>query len=297
MPLSAERWRSLGPHLERALELDDEERAAWLAGLRADDAELADAVQALLAEHAALRQEGFLEQPLDLPRQASLEGLRVGAYTLRSPLGEGGMGTVWLAARSDGRFEGVAAVKLLNPALLGRHGEERFRREGSILARLRHRHISHLIDAGVTSLGQPYLVLEHVDGERIDAWCDSRRLTVEARVRLFVDVLSAVAHAHQSLVVHRDIKPSNVLVREDGEVKLLDFGIAKLLAEEGGALTRVGEAALTPDYAAPEQLTGEDVTTATDVFGLGTLLYLLLTGRHPAHDEHSSTAQVVRAIV
>jgi len=237
MRISDERWRLLQPHLEHALELEDEQRAPWLAALRVEDAALAAEVEALLAEPSALRQEEFLEEPPAMPPIASLAGLRVGAYTLRSPLGEGGMGTVWLAARSDGRFEGVAAVKLLSPALLGDQGEERFRREGSILARLRHQHIAQLIDAGLTTLGQPYLVLEHVDGERIDAWCDRRQLPVAARVRLFLDVLAAVAHAHRSLVVHRDIKPSNVLVRADGEVKLLDFGIAKLLAEEGnGAL-------------------------------------------------------------
>ena len=155
------------------------------------------------------------------------------------------MGSVWLARRSDGRFEGSAAVKLLNPSLVGRAGEERFRREGSILARLTHPHIARLLDAGVSSTGQPYLVLEYVDGEPIDRYCDAKGLDVEARLRLFLDVLAAVAHAHANLIVHRDIKPSNVLVGTDGQVKLLDFGIAKLLEEEAGggeatALTREG---------------------------------------------------------
>src|SRR4029079_17344602 len=190
--------------------------------------------------------EGFLEtMPQEAP-PASLAGCVLGPYTLRSPVGEGGMGNLWLAERSAGRFQGLVAVKLLNASLIGA-GESRFRREGSILARLRHPHIAPLIDAGVSPLGQPYLVLEHVDGLRIDAACDERRLGVEARVRLFLDVAAAVAHAHASLVIHRDLKPSNVLVDRDGQVKLLDFGIAKLLgAEEDGAdpVTRAGEMAL-----------------------------------------------------
>src|SRR6266496_1264293 len=143
------------------------------------------------------------------------------------------MGAVWLAARSDGRFQGQAALKLLNAALVGRAGEERFKREGTILARLTHPHIARLIDAGVSSTGQPYLVLEYIDGRHIDRFCDEERLGVDARIRLFLDVQAAVAHAHANLIVHRDLKPSNVLVTADGQVKLLDFGIAKLLENEG----------------------------------------------------------------
>src|SRR5262249_10838217 len=144
----------------------------------------------------------------------------------------GGMGSVWLAERCDGRFEGRAAVKLLNIALMGRAGEERFRREGHILARLDHPHIARLLDAGVTAAGQPYLILEHVDGKGIDEYCNSRALGIEDRITLFLDVLDAVAHAHANLIVHRDIKPGNVLVGADGAVKLLDFGIAKLLESD-----------------------------------------------------------------
>ena len=225
----------------------------------------------------------------------------MGAYRLVSPIGQGGMGSVWQAERCDGRFRGEAAVKILNASLVGRDGEARFRREGSILARLRHPHIAHLVDAGVSPLGQPYIVLERVNGERIDSYCDARGLGVEARIRLFLEVLAAVAHAHANLVVHRDLKPSNVLVGADGRAKLLDFGIAKLLeGDEGGTLTVLtgdGESVLTPAYAAPEQLTGGDVTTATDVYALGALLYVLLSGRHPASEDTQSPAELVRAIV
>ena len=149
------------------------------------------------------------------------------------------MGSVWLAQRSDGRYEGHVAVKLLNAALVGRGGEERFRREGTILARLAHPHIARLIDAGVSNTGQPYLVLELVEGKHIDVYCDEAALSVEERIRLFLDVQSAVAHAHANLIVHRDLKPSNVLVTADGQVKLLDFGIAKLLEDDNlSRLTR-----------------------------------------------------------
>ena len=300
--ISADRWRAVSPYLDSALDLSEGERAAWLAGLRRQDPGLADEIEGLLERHHALEQQDFLGQPPQLPLpHTSLAGQTLGAYTLRSLIGTGGMGSVWLAERSDGRFEGVAAVKLLNASLLGRDGEARFRREGSILARLRHPHIAQLVDAGVSPLGQPYLVLERIDGERIDRHCDRRSLGIGDRIRLFLDVLAAVGHAHANLVVHRDIKPSNVLVDASGRVKLLDFGIAKLLEDEAGGettLTREGMSAMTPQYAAPEQLTGGAITTATDVYSLGVLLYVLLSGRHPARgDEGSSPADVIRAVL
>jgi serine/threonine-protein kinase len=300
-PLSPERWQAVGPYLDRALELEGEDRDAFLAALRTEDAAVAADLERLLRSNDAARDEGFLEEPLRRGEPApSLAGLTLGAYTLRAPLGQGGMGSVWLADRSDGRFRGEAAVKLLNPSLVGQDGEGRFRREGSILARLRHAHIAQLIDAGVSPLGQPYLVLERVNGERLDAYCDGQGLGVDARVRLFLSVLAAVAHAHANLVVHRDLKPSNVLVDANGQVKLLDFGIAKLLESADGdttTLTRDGDALLTPDYAAPEQLTGGDVTTATDVYALGVLLYVVLAGRHPARNGTQTPADLVRAVV
>jgi eukaryotic-like serine/threonine-protein kinase len=301
--LSRERWQTISSHLDRAMEMPDGELEHWLESLRSEDPALAADLEDLLEERGALDREGFLEGSVFLPAPPdSLAGQRIGAYTLVSLIGQGGMGNVWLARRSDGRFEGHAAVKLLNASLVGRAGEERFRREGSILARLTHAHIARLVDAGVSAAGQPYLVLEHVEGEQIDRYCDGRGLNVQERIRLFLDVLAAVAHAHANLIVHRDIKPSNVLVGTDGQVKLLDFGIAKLLEEESGygeatALTREFGRALTPEYAAPEQVMGGAVTTATDVYALGTLLYVLLAGRHPAEGVLKSPADLVRAIV
>lgn len=297
-PLGSDRWEALSPYLDRALEMDGTERSALLASLRLEDPGIAADLQALLEEHSVLSQECFLDQDAGLPLEASLEGQTVGAYTLVSPIGQGGMGSVWLARRSDGRFEGEAAVKFLNAALVGRAGGERFRTEGTLLARLTHPHIARLTDAGVSPIGQPYLVLEYVEGEHIDRYCDGRGLGVEARIRLFLDVLGAVAHAHANLIVHRDIKPSNVMVTPEGQVKLLDFGIAKLLegGEQFGAatdLTREGGWALTPEYAAPEQATGGPITTATDVYSLGVLLFLLLGGQRRA----GSPAESMRALV
>jgi serine/threonine protein kinase len=308
-PISPERWRALSPYLDEALEIGAAGQDAWLAGISARDPRLADDLRSILAGHKAVHDSGFLEGVVLDPRLTlvpSLAGQVVGSYRLISPIGQGGSGNVWLAERCDGRFQGRAAVKLLNISLIERGGEARFRREGTILAGLRHSRIAHLIDAGVSQAGQPYLVLEHVDGQPIDQFCDSGTMPIEGRLRLFLDVLDAVAHAHANLVVHRDLKPANVLVGKDGGVKLLDFGIAKLMerddvrssaAAESSAFARDAATALTPQYAAPEQLSGGEITTATDIYALGVLLYLLLAGRHPADDALSSPAALIRAIV
>ena len=298
-PLSRERWLALSPHLDAALDVAIGERRSYLAKLRLTDPVLADDLEQLLARREGLTRDGFLAHGLVFESQdQGLAGQRIGAYTLRSLMGQGGMGSVWLADRSDGRFAGTAAVKLLNMSLIGGAGGERFTREGQILATLDHPNVARLLDAGVTAAAQPYLVLEHVDGAHIDQYCEAHGLGLSARLNLFRAVLDAVAHAHAQLIVHRDIKPSNVLVTGDGRVKLLDFGIAKLLdtAAPSAALTVEGGRALTPEYAAPEQMTGGPITTATDVYALGVLLYMLLGGRHPAG--HGTTpADLVRATV
>jgi serine/threonine-protein kinase len=289
----------VSPYLDEALSLPESERAAWLESFRAERPDLVDFVQELLEEHQALNQAQFLERP---PVQGDLAGQKVGAYTLTSLIGQGGMGTVWLAQRSDGRFERKVAIKFIRLAVLDVAGADRFKREGAILGKLSHPQIAELIDAGLTPTGEPYLVLEYVEGKPIDEYCDINKLSVDARIRLFLDVLSAVAHAHRNLIVHRDIKPTNVFVRNDAQVKLLDFGIAKVLADETGAgaatlFTLEGGAALTPLFAAPEQLSGGTVTTATDIYALGVLLFMLLTGQHPAGSGPHSAIQLVRTIV
>lgn len=232
--LQPDQWHALSARLDEALSMREEERGTWLSAIRAENPALAGQLERLLNRHRVLSEEGFLEERrVELPQGPAIAGQALGAYTLLSQIGHGGMGTVWLAERNDGRFERRVAVKFLNVARMGNGLEERFRREGSILGRLRHPNIAELIDAGVSLDGHPYLVLDHIEGDHIDRYCDQRKLDVRSRIRLFLDVLGAVAHAHANLIVHRDLKPSNVLVRNDGQAKLLDFGIAKLL-ETGG---------------------------------------------------------------
>ncbi len=315
-------WARLSPRLDTLLDLPADARAARLAALRAEDAGLAGDLERLLQQMAALESTAFMRAPAQPPGggeaggaadpapEAGSAGMRVGAYTLERELGRGGMGSVWLAHRTDGRYEGQVAIKFLQAALFGHAAGDRFGREGRILGRLDHPHIARLLDAG--HLGgegpgavQPYLVLEYVDGEPIDRWCERRALPLEARVRLFLDVLAAVGHAHNRLILHRDLKPSNILVTQAGQVKLLDFGIAKLLDDAdapaaAGELTRRAGPAFTPAYAAPEQRSGGEVSTATDVYALGVLLYRLLAGRLPTEGttlvgpEAESTAALPR---
>jgi eukaryotic-like serine/threonine-protein kinase len=290
--MDLDRWRTLEPLLDHALELAPDARAAWLEALGASSPELAAELIVLLACDDMAEREGFLA---DLAKP-SLAGLPLGAYTLERELGRGGMGSVWLARRTDGRFEGFAAVKLLNISLSTAAWQERFRQEGSILARLTHPGIARLLDAGVSQDGQPYLVLEYVDGQRIDTFVAERKLGVRERIQLVLQVLDAVGHAHANLVIHRDLKPTNILVTAGGSVKLLDFGIATPVGagigasdtsaggSAGGAMTVDGARAFTPEFAAPEQVRGEAITTAADVYGLGVLLYILLSNRHPTAD-------------
>jgi serine/threonine-protein kinase len=311
--LDRQRWLALSPLLDELLDLAPPEREARLAALHAGDPDTAAALRELLARADGLQRQGFLSEPVVAQWQAAppaaqppdLAGQALGPYVLERPLGQGGMGAVWLARRADGRFEGRVAVKFLMAGLLGHGDAGRFAREGEILARLSHPHIARLLDAGVHEGQQPYLVLEYVDGQPIDAYCREQRLGAEARVRLFLDVLAAVAHAHSRLILHRDLKPSNMLVTRDGEVKLLDFGIAKLLAdaaqaEQGAAATELTQragSAFTPQFAAPEQVQQADVTTATDVYALGVLLYLLLGGRHPTADATQTQLDRLKAVV
>ena len=311
--MNGERWKVVNEILDAALEIAPHRRDQYLSDACAGDRALMEEVKSLIT--CDRRAGNFLEEPaIHLAARAaassaggdafatSVAGVEIPNYRILKLLGHGGMGSVWLAERSDGRFERKVAIKFINLRMLGRSGLERFKREGSVLARMSHPHIAELIDAGVTSKEEPYLVLEYVEGQELDEYCDRHALGLEARIRLFLDVLSAVAHAHSNLVVHRDIKPSNVFVRSDGQVKLLDFGIAKLLADvedsvSASVLTLEGGGVLTPRFAAPEQVSGGPITTATDVYTLGVLLYLLLSGQHPVGAATSSPVELVKAIV
>jgi Tol biopolymer transport system component/serine/threonine protein kinase len=306
-PVDPLTWRQVSPLLDQALDITHGERAGFLADVRAQQPELAPLLEDLLVEYGQLCRTEFLEftppgiSPDPLPdSEYTLAGTVVGAYTLDVPLGSGGMGSVWHAKRTDGRFEGAVAVKLLHLAALDAGGAERFQREGTMLARLSHPNIAKLFDAGVTATGQPYLVLEYIRGVSIDQYANEHRLDVRARLDLFQQVAGAVSHAHAHSIVHRDLKPSNVLVDTDGQVKLLDFGIAKLVDADGpddARLTRTGNQAWTPAYAAPEQVRGEPATTATDVYTLGVLLHQLLVEAHPTSEGCTTAASYLRSIV
>jgi serine/threonine-protein kinase len=261
-----------------ALEQPAEARRGFVEMRAADDPVVRDEVLDLLAAHDR-------SGPLDgiAGDAAEPAGTRLGAWELLRQVGRGGMGDVYLARRADGQFDLQAAVKLHRAGLAGEDARRRFLVERQILAQVTHPNIARLLDGGVSDTGRPYFVMEYVAGEPIDAWCDRRRLPVAQRLALFLTVCDAVQYAHQNLIVHRDLKPGNILVGEDGTVKLLDFGIAKLLDAQATASgdTRDGAHPLTPDYASPEQLHGAPVTTATDVYQLGVLLYELLTGTRP----------------
>jgi serine/threonine-protein kinase len=326
-----ERWHDVSRVLDGALTLPPDARAAYLDRACAGDSALRGAVVALLdgAEAAT-----FLERPaaayaapvlaaavLAADRHAGLPndaadatpppsgdvrpGSLVGPYRAVRELGRGGMGAVYLAERADGQFAQRVALKLIRRGLDGDAVHARFLRERQILARLQHPGIARLGDGGITDGGQPWFAMEYVDGATITAHCERNGLTVAERVVVFLRVCEAVQYAHRSLVVHRDLKPSNILVTAAGEVKLLDFGIAKLLSEgddtddaddADAARTEAGVRLMTPDYAAPEQVRGELVTTATDVYALGAVLYELLTGRRAHRIERRTPAEVERVV-
>jgi eukaryotic-like serine/threonine-protein kinase len=292
------RWKELSPLFDELIELEHPARDARLQDLREQDLELADELASMLRIAIRADEDGFLahRRPVDATAGLGLMGKKIGAHVIEGELGEGGHGSVWRARRADGRFDGVVAIKLLHLSLLGPTGAARFQREGALLSRLTHPNIARLLDAGVTPEGQPYLVLEYVDGTPIDQHCDQQRLDIDKRLRLLREVMDSVMHAHGQLIVHRDIKPNNILVTAEGQVKLLDFGIAKLLDDdrEDAALTIDGQRVLTPRYAAPEQLEGAPLTTATDVYALGVLMYRLLTGRHPTALDTASTPEVIQ---
>jgi tetratricopeptide (TPR) repeat protein len=291
LKISRELWVRIEPMLEAALEMDPPARAAWLEGLDAARPDVAPALRRLLATHERAERCGGLESGPRLPDTAPWSsshapGEVVGPFALLRPLGHGGMGEVWLARQVDGRLEREVALKLPGLHQQGAHWRERFRRERDILARLAHPHIARLYDAGVSSDGQPWLAMEHVEGRPLDEHVRHEAPSIPQRLALFRQVLDAVAHAHRHLVVHRDLKPANILIDGAGRVKLLDFGIAKLLEEERPAdadhqLTRIGGRVMTLRYAAPEQLTGEPIGTATDVYALGVILHELITGVSP----------------
>ena len=283
-------WSDIEALFEAALEQPPGERAVWLSD-HCDDPERRARVERLLAAHE--RSGGILDEPLyppadesEVPSPDAAEGRRIGPYRTVHLLGHGGMGSVYLAERADGQFDQQVALKLLRTGFDTEERTRRFLAERQILATLTHPNIARLLDGGVAEAGQPFFVMEYVDGRPLGQYCDAHRLSIQERLRLFVTVCRAVQYAHRNLIVHRDLKPSNILVTDGGTVKLLDFGIAKLLDPDAlpshsAPRTRTGFLPMTPAYASPEQVRGEAITTASDVYQLGIILYELLIGRRP----------------
>lgn len=300
----AEQWTQVEHLLDEALALPEAARDAWLAGLSGESATLRETLRALLRTQARIETDDFLRtlprfEPPAAPTTEPQEGEHVGPYRLLRELGRGGMGLVWLAERHDGLAARPVALKLPRQAW-GQALAERLAREREILATLEHPHIARLYDAGVDALGRPFIAMQYVEGEPIDRYCERLALPTAARIELLLQALSAVAHAHARLVVHRDIKPAHVLVNEAGQVTLLDFGVAKLLDGDrtaDTALTEVAGRAFTPDYASPEQIRGEPLGTASDIYSLGVLAFELLAGARPYRLQRGTAAELEEAIM
>jgi len=295
--MRAERFRQIRNLFDAALERDPEARNVFLKEACRGDEDLLFEVGRLLAAHGeqtAWIDESILGQPL--PR---LEGRSFGAYEVLRQLGEGGMGAVYLAARADVESRELVALKIVRPEAATEEVLRRFKQERTILASLDHPNIARILDAGATEAGVPYLVMEYVEGEPIDSYCDRRHLDLTERLKLFRNICSAVQYAHEHHVIHRDLKPNNILVTADGVVKLLDFGIAKLSASTPDGLTCLTRSDLllmTPEYASPEQVVGEPATPVTDVYSLGVVLYELLTGQRPYRLRSRIFREIARVI-
>ncbi len=294
--MNAERWKRVKEILGEALDRPLAGRAAYLEQVCGDDHGLRLEVESLLiADDDA---GAFLNAPV--MESAPAVGWRLGHYRTLEVVGQGGMGTVYRAVRDDDEFQQEVAIKLIRRGVNSDDVRSRFRYERQILAFLNHPNIARLLDGGTTEDGLPYFVMEFVDGQAIDGYCESRRLPVQAKLELFLKACSAVEYAHRSLIVHRDLKPSNILITGDGTPKLLDFGIAKLLLPDhpqlAPAQTSLMMRALTPDYASPEQIRGEPVTTSTDVYSLGVLLYELLTGQKAHRFDTYTPGEIERVV-
>ena len=285
--MNTDRWLKVREILNHAISLPAEQRNEYLNKTCVGDQELRAEVDSLLHSHEQAGDE-FLNSPaVDLKSFAaenevkpSFIGRKIGVYKIVAQIGHGGMGEVYRAVRDDGQYDKQVAIKLVRVGLDTPYMVERFRHERQILASLDHPNIARLYDGGTTEDGIPYLVMELIEGTPIDQYCDEHDLDITERLQLFTQVCAAVQYAHQRLVIHRDIKPNNILVTEDRIPKLLDFGIAKIVDPTGGVETTLVRP-MTPEYASPEQIRGESITTATDVYSLGVVLYRLLTGRSP----------------
>jgi serine/threonine protein kinase/Tfp pilus assembly protein PilF len=305
--VTPERYRQVKNLFQLVLDQPPADRRTYLERACGSDTELFTQVRELLK--ADYKSEDFLEKPAVTPiskvlaeaaadMQETMPG-KIGPYAIQKLLGSGGMGAVYLASRADKSYDKQVAIKVIHKGMQSDKILQRFRRERQIVASLDHPNIARLLDGGATDDGRPYIVMEYVEGQAIDTWCDQKRLTTEKRLQLFLQVCDAIHYAHQNLIIHRDIKPGNILVRPDNTVKLLDFGIAKLINPEVGSAvpdkTATSMRLMTPQYASPEQVKGDPVTTATDVYLLGIVLYELLTGHRPYQIRDQGALEAIRA--
>ncbi|HEX7069696.1 MAG TPA: serine/threonine-protein kinase [Rhodothermales bacterium] len=301
--MDAARWDRIQSIFKQVIDAPPVARDAQLDAACGDDPALRSEVLALLAADEATLSllDGVAADAIEVQDDFALEGQRVGPYRLHRLLATGGMGAVYLAHDEERGLPGNVALKLVRQGMDTARILQRFEREREILARLRHPNIARLLEAGTTESGKPWFALEYVDGEAIDRFCDRHRLSIDARLRLFAAVCEAVHHAHVNDVVHRDLKPANILVAHAPsgapDVKLLDFGIAKALGIGAVDLTRTGGQVMTPAYASPEQIRGERVTTATDVYSLGIVLFELLTGQLPYAMRGESRLEIASMVV
>lgn len=290
--LTPERWHKVKDILHGCLDTPEPDRARYLQEACAGDEAIRGEVESLLA---SFEEAGdFLQQP-PLGAETAVLGEQCGVYQIVQKIGEGGMGIVYQGVRNDDQFRKLVAIKVVKRGMDTEYVLERFHNERQILAHFDHPNIAKLLDGGVTADGRPYVVMEFIAGRPIDEYCDVERLGISRRLELFLKVCSAVAYAHQNLVVHRDLKPRNVLVTESGEPRLLDFGIAKMLGDDR-EVTIPGMRMMTPDYASPEQVRGEPITTASDVYSLGVLLYELLSGHRPYQVKGRSPEEAARTV-
>ena len=298
------RWAKISEILETALEKDSTERSSYLTQVCGEDTAMREEIESLLSFEENEKNDVFEKNEFTPVLFADIEpntnnfiGKQIGKYKLTRLIGEGGMGAVFLAERTDGEFDQQVAIKLLKQGFVSKIAFNRFLSERQILARLHHRFIAQLLDGGTTEEGTPYLVMEYIEGLPLLDYCNQHNLALNDRLRLFQNICSAVQYAHQHLVIHRDLKPSNIMVTDDGQPKLLDFGISKLVSAEGdSSQTQTEFRALTPGYASPEQVRGDNISTASDVYSLVVILYELLTGKRPYNTDSKNFSEIIKII-
>ncbi len=300
--MDSDQWQKIGIIFEEALKLDEPERTEFLLNACEGDSEVLSEVRSLIDADTNVPSvlKGQASDAINIQPRKNYEGEIIGNYKIIKQIAEGGMGSVFLAERADGQFEQKVALKLIKPGMNSSEIIKRFQFERQILAGLQHPNIARLLDGGLTEENLPYFTMEYVEGENIDEYCNKNNLSINERLKLFEKVCNAIQYAHQNLVIHRDLKPSNIIIKKDGTVKLLDFGIAKVFAEddsfEQSVLTRTGLFVMTPEYASPEQIRGETITTSTDIYSLGLILYRLITGEKAYEIKTKSPLELEKVI-